>query len=103
MSRTSPILTSGPSPTFRTFAPPHDREAICTLSTRGVSDDPQFQERRLVRKMGRTLTAAMISAFACELAMKAIALTAKDEAAKSHDLDALYAELPRTKPFAHRG
>lgn len=71
-----------------------DGTAICTLSTSGVSDDPQFSERRLVRKMGRTMTAAMISAFACELAMKAIALTAKDEAIKGHNLDALYADLP---------
>ena len=71
-----------------------DGTAICTLSTSGLRNDPQFRERRLARKMGRTMTAAMVSAFACELAMKAISLTSKDEAVKSHDLDTLYADLP---------
>ena len=36
----------------------------------------------------------MISAFACELAMKAISLTCKDEAIKTHDLLDLFHALP---------
>ena len=75
-----------------------DGTAVCTLYTSGMTDDPQFRERRLTRRMGQTMTAAMISAFACELAMKAITLTAEDKAAKTHDLLALYRNLPRTQP-----
>ena len=40
------------------------------------------------------MSAAMISAFSCELAMKAITLTADDQAAKSHDLLTLHNGLP---------
>ena len=72
----------------------NDGTAIFTISTEGLSDDPQFEERRLARRMGETMTAAMISAFACELAMKAIALTAADAAAKDHDLLTLFKGLP---------
>ena len=36
----------------------------------------------------------MMSAFACELTMKAISLTVKDEAWKGHDLRCLYRDLP---------
>lgn len=55
----------------------------------GSVDDIQFRERRLLRNLGETLTAAMISAFACELAMKAISLTVNDQALKTHDLKRL--------------
>ena len=43
---------------------------------------------------GSTMTRALMSAFACELAMKAIRLTRLDEARKQHDLLALYRDLP---------
>lgn len=72
-----------------------DGSATFTVSTGDVVDDPEFQQRRLAQRLGRTMSAAMISAFACELAMKAIALTADDHAAKSHDLLALHNGLPQ--------
>ena len=71
-----------------------DGTAVWTVSTQGIADDPQFHERRLLRNLGETLTAAMISAFACELAMKAVSLTVNDEALRKHDLKRLYDDLP---------
>ena len=71
-----------------------DGTAVCTLPIDGISEDPQFKQRRIARRMGQTFTAAMISAFACELTMKAISLTIKDEAIKTHDLVKLYDDLP---------
>ena len=38
----------------------------------------------------------MMSAFACELAMKAISLTVSDEARREHDLLLLYRDLPES-------
>ena len=71
-----------------------DGTAIWTVSVGGIVDDIQFRERRLLRNLGETLTAAMISAFSCELAMKAISLTVNDQALKTHDLKRLYDDLP---------
>lgn len=72
-----------------------DGSAVCTISTEDIGDDPQFHERRLLQNLGRTLRAAMISAFACELAMKAISLTVNDKAPRKHDLKRLYDDLPK--------
>ena len=47
-----------------------------------------------MKRLGSTMTIAMMSAFACELAMKAIRLTRMDEAQKIHDLWLLYSDLP---------
>ena len=71
-----------------------DGTAVWTVSVGGIVDDIQFRERQLLRNLGETLTAAMISAFACELAMKAISLTVNDQALKTHDLKRLYDDLP---------
>jgi len=71
-----------------------DGTAVCTVSQGGIRDDPQSHERRLLQNLGETLTAAMISAFACELAMKAVSLSVNDEALKKHDLKQLYDDLP---------
>ncbi len=71
-----------------------DDGTACTVSLDGIVDDIQFPKRQLLRNLGKTLTAAMISAFACELAMKAIALTVNDQALKTHDLKRLYDDLP---------
>lgn len=71
-----------------------DGTAVWTVAVGGIVDDIQFRERRLLRNLGETLTAAMISAFACELAMKAISLTVNDRALKQHDLKRLYDDLP---------
>ena len=72
-----------------------DGTAVWSVSMDGIADDPQFRERRLLRNLGETLTAAMISAFACELAMKAVSLSVNDEALKKHDLKQLYDDLPK--------
>ena len=50
--------------------------------------------RELMERMGTALVAGMAGAFACEVAMKAILVTRLDGAAKTHDLLALYGELP---------
>lgn len=47
-----------------------------------------------MKRLGSTLTVAMMSPFACELAMKAIRLTSLDEARKCHDLWRLWRDLP---------
>ncbi len=50
--------------------------------------------RELMERMGTALVAGMAGAFACEVGMKAILVTRLDGAAKTHDLLALYRELP---------
>ena len=70
------------------------------LSVAPVSDFDKYKnghktrEYELMKRLGSTMTIAMMSAFACELAMKAIRLTRMDEARKSHDLWQLYRDLP---------
>lgn len=46
--------------------------------TEKIREDPQYPEYTLKQRMGSTMTAAMMGAFACELAMKAISLTIAD-------------------------
>ena len=46
-------------------------------------------------RMGTTMVAGMVAAFACELGMKAILMTRLDEAKKTHDLLELYKALPK--------
>lgn len=48
----------------------------------------------MLRNMGSLMGSAMMSAFSCELALKAIALATNDEARKEHDLLKLYTDLP---------
>ena len=45
-----------------------------------IREDRKDPEYRMMRRMGCYMSAAMLAAFACELAMKAICLTCKDEA-----------------------
>ena len=66
------------------------------MSVEGFRNDPKHSERRLAKRMGTTMAQAMIAAFACELAMKAICLTCKDEAKRTHDLLDLYNDLPKS-------
>ena len=61
---------------------------------RELSENSKTSENELMQRLGSTMTIAMMSAFACELAMKAIRLTRMDEARKSHDLWRLYRDLP---------
>ena len=58
-----------------------------------LSKDSRTSEDELMQRLGSTMTIAMMAAFACELAMKAIRLTRMDEARKSHDLWRLYRDL----------
>ena len=84
-------------PTVATFA---DLEILNDGSLRiyeslePMSRDPRYFENELSKRMGANMTMSMISAFACELAMKAISLTCKDEAKKVHDLIELFDDLP---------
>ena len=59
------------------------------------SDDPQFSERDMIRRLGSTMGSGVLSAFACELAIKAICLTVNGEARRTHDLLTLYSNLPK--------
>ena len=65
-----------------------------TKSVGRMMRDPQYQEFEMMGRLGCQMSAAMLGAFACELLMKAISLTCKDEASKSHDLMDLYLDLP---------
>ena len=56
--------------------------------------DPRWLSRCLIKNMGTTFTVGMNAAFTCELALKAILITRKDEAEKTHDLLNLFQDLP---------
>lgn len=64
------------------------------LPIEGARNDLQFFSYDMSQRLGCTMTAALMSAFACELAMKAIRLTLLDEARKDHDLLTLFDDLP---------
>ena len=55
---------------------------------------PPYREHRLIKMMGANMVASMSSAFACELAIKAICLTYNGRSLKSHKLYDLYGNLP---------
>ena len=59
-----------------------------------LNEHSKTREYELMKRLGSTMTVAMMSAFACELVMKAIRLTRIDEARMSHDLWRLYRDLP---------
>ena len=71
-----------------------DGSATLHVPTKELSEDFKTSENELMKRLGSTMTIAMMSAFACELAMKAIRLTRTNEARKSHDLWRLYCDLP---------
>jgi hypothetical protein len=73
----------------------HD-EAVVGFRKAATNDDPRYEERDLNRRLGSTMARGMMSAFACELTMKAISLTVSDEARKEHDLLDLYCDLPES-------
>ena len=70
-----------------------DGSATVHVPTKELSENPKTTEDELMKRLGSTMTIAMMSAFACELAMKAIRLTRMDEARKSHDLWQLFQDL----------
>ena len=71
-----------------------DGSTTVRVPTKELSEDSKARENELMKRLGSTMTIAMMSAFACELAMKTIRLTRMDEARKSHDLWRLYRDLP---------
>ncbi len=71
-----------------------DGSATAHIPTKELSEDSRASENELMKRLGSTMIIAMMSAFACELAMKAIRLTLRDKARKSHDLWELYCDLP---------
>lgn len=73
-----------------------DGSAAVYLPMEELGKDPQYLEFGTVKMLGSTMARAMLSAFACELTMKAICLTCKDEALKDHDLLDLYEDLPES-------
>ena len=71
-----------------------DGSATLHPPTEQLGEHSKTSEYELMKRLGSTMTIAMMSAFACELAMKAICLTRRDEARKIHDLWELYSDLP---------
>ena len=59
-----------------------------------IDEDAGSAKYKIMRQMGCYMSSAMLAAFSCELTMKAICLTCKDEALKDHDLLNLYYDLP---------
>ena len=68
-------------------------EAVVNFHTAKPVDDPRQNVHDLYRRLGTTMTRGMMAAFACELLLKAISLTVKNEARKTHDLLCLYDHL----------
>lgn len=71
-----------------------DGSAVVYPSLERLGKSSQQKDFELMGKLGSTMSYSMFSAFACELVMKAISLTCKDEAARSHDLLVLFSDLP---------
>ena len=59
-----------------------------------LGEHSNTHQHELMKRLGSTMTICMMSAFACELALKAIRLTRMDKSRKSHDLWRLYRDLP---------
>ena len=64
------------------------------IDAKGISEDPGYHDHQLLHRFGSSMATAIVLAFACELVLKAISLTSKDEAIKCHDLLELYDDLP---------
>ena len=71
-----------------------DGSATVHVSQEELGIHTNEKRRRLMERLGSTMTVAMISAFACELAMKAIRMTLTHKARRTHDLWKLYRDLP---------
>ena len=66
------------------------------IDAKGISEDPGHQDHQLLHRLGSSMATALVLAFACELVLKAISLTSKDEAIRDHDLLGLYDDLPES-------
>ena len=79
---------------FPDFDVREDGSLVVYSLMEGLEEGQRHQEYRFTGRMGSIMRDSMISAFASELALKAISLTCKDEAIKTHDLRDLFADLP---------
>lgn len=79
---------------FLDFDVNDDGSATVYLPKKQLSEHSKTSEYELMKRLGSAMTIAMMSAFACELTMKAIRLTLMHEAQKTHDLWNLYRDLP---------
>ena len=79
---------------FADFDLNDDGSATVHISEEELSEHSTTRQYKFLKRMGSTMTVGMMSAFACELAMKAIRLTRLDEARRSHDLTRLFQDLP---------
>ena len=79
---------------FPEFDVNDDGSITVHLGMEELGEGSQQRKRRTERMMGATMIEAMISAFSCELIMKAICLTYKDVAFRTHDLCDLFSDLP---------
>ena len=71
-----------------------DGSATMHVPIEELKEHSKTSEQELMKRLGSTMTIAFNSAFACELAMKAIGLTRMDGARRNHDLWELYGDLP---------
>ena len=71
-----------------------DGSATMHIPVKELKEHSKSSEHELMKRLGSTMTVAFNSAFACELAMKAIGLTRSDDARRNHDLWELYCDLP---------
>ena len=79
---------------FSDFDVIDDGSVTVRISKEELSEHSTTREYEFLKRMGSTMTVGMMSAFACELALKAIRLTRLDEARRSHDLIRLFDDLP---------
>ena len=69
-------------------------DGLARVSAKAMGTFRHPSKRILMERMGSVMMLGMISAFSCELALKALLITRQDEAKKTHDLLDLYKDLP---------
>ena len=73
----------------------HDDGSVTVhVPTKELSENPKTTEDEQMKRLGSTMTIAMMSAFACELAMKAIVLPSWTKPGSVTTLWQLYRDLP---------
>jgi len=85
------------SPSHIVHSPHIELKEDGTATVQGVTDAPSpIRESQVMQILGSTMANALLSAFACELVMKGIALSVIGKARKTHNLHELYCDLPDT-------
>ena len=72
----------------------HDSDGAVKLSVTAPQKPSTNTDSTLLLRLGTSAAAGMTAAFSCELGLKAILMTRKHEAEKTHDLLDLYQALP---------